>query len=87
MSKGRCRRARYSWEVIFTHERIAEIASEPETILLPMLAEAGFIDWDRESGEIRRGPNFEGLRPLLELIVVHQDELPDGRLLRTNWVD
>jgi hypothetical protein len=66
--------------VTFTDEGIAEIASELETILLPMLAEAGFIDWVRESGEIRRGPNFEELRPFLELIEAHQDELPDGRL-------
>lgn len=64
----------------FTDEGVAEIASVLEAILFPMLAEAVFIDWDRESGEIRRGPNFEELRPLLESIVAHQDELPGGRL-------
>lgn len=46
---------------------------------LPKLAEAGFINWDRESGTITRGPNFEQIRPLITLIHEHQDELP------TDW--
>ncbi|MBV0923961.1 hypothetical protein KTS45_07065 [Halomicroarcula limicola] len=43
---------------------------------LPKLADHGFIEWDRESDEIRRGPNFDRARPLLELLVAHEDELP-----------
>ena len=45
---------------------------------LPKLDEAGFIDWDRESETITRGPRFEEIEPLLKLIHEHQDELPDG---------
>jgi hypothetical protein len=44
---------------------------------LPKLADAGFIDWDRDSGIITRGPRFEEIEPLLRLMHDHQDELPD----------
>jgi hypothetical protein len=44
---------------------------------LPKLDEAGFIDWDRESCHIRRGPRFEEIEPLLGLLDDHRDELPD----------
>ena len=45
---------------------------------LPQLDEAGFIDWDRETGRITRGEDFEEIRPLLELMDNHRAELPDG---------
>ncbi|WP_449272244.1 DUF7344 domain-containing protein [Haloprofundus halophilus] len=45
---------------------------------LPQLADAGFIDWDRESNTITRGPNFEEIRPLVTLIANHQEELPEN---------
>jgi len=44
---------------------------------LPLLEEAGYIDWDRETGEIVKGPEFGEIRPLLELMKNHADELPD----------
>jgi hypothetical protein len=44
---------------------------------LPKLEEAGFINWDRDSGTITRGPRFEEIEPLIELMNNHQDELPD----------
>lgn len=44
---------------------------------LPKLAEAGFINWDPESGLITRGPRFEEIGPLLRLMNDHQDELPE----------
>jgi hypothetical protein len=44
---------------------------------LPKLEEAGFIDWDRDSGTITRGPRFEEIEPLIKLMNDHQDELPD----------
>lgn len=43
---------------------------------LPHLDEAEFIDWDRETDTITRGPRFEEIEPLLELMDDHQDELP-----------
>lgn len=47
---------------------------------LPKLEELGYIEWDPESGEIVKGPEFDEIRPLLELMVRHQDELLDQRL-------
>ena len=47
---------------------------------LPTLEAAGFIRWDRENHEVVKGPKFDEIRPLLELIHNHRDELPDGWL-------
>jgi hypothetical protein len=45
---------------------------------LPKLDDAGYIEWDRETDEISKGPRFEEIEPLLELIETHADELPAG---------
>jgi hypothetical protein len=45
---------------------------------LPKLADHGFIEWDREHHQVTKGPNFDEIRPLLELLSDHEDELPDG---------
>ena len=45
---------------------------------LPKLAEYGFIDWDKEAHQVEKGPKFDEIRPLLELLDDHEDELPDG---------
>jgi hypothetical protein len=47
---------------------------------LPKLAESGFIKWDRETNTIQTGPQFDEIRPLLELLQNHADELPDDWL-------
>ena len=47
---------------------------------LPMLEANGYVRWDREAHEVVKGPNFDEIRPLLELIHNHRDELPDGWL-------
>jgi predicted transcriptional regulator len=44
---------------------------------LPKLVDYGFIEWDRDSHEVAKGPNFDEIRPLLELLDDHEDELPD----------
>lgn len=45
---------------------------------LPKLEEYGFISWNRDTHEVSKGPNFAELRPLLELLVDYEDELPEG---------
>jgi len=30
-----------------------------------MLADAGYVEWDRESGQVRRGPRFDEVEPLV----------------------
>lgn len=44
---------------------------------LPRLEEPGFIGWNRDTHEVVRGPRFDEIRPLLELMQEHADELPD----------
>lgn len=43
---------------------------------LPKLAESGYIEWDRETGEISKGERFEEVEALLELIETRSHELP-----------
>jgi len=43
---------------------------------LPKLANYGFIEWDEANHEVSKGPNFDEIRPLLELLATHEDELP-----------
>lgn len=43
---------------------------------LPKLADYGFIEWNEETHEVMKGPNFDEIRPLLELLDNHEDELP-----------
>jgi len=43
---------------------------------LPKLAEAGYIEWDRDSSTISKGPGYDEIKPLLDLIESHADELP-----------
>lgn len=45
---------------------------------LPRLAEAGFVDWDRDENVVTRGPRFPEIAPLIELMANHPDELPVG---------
>lgn len=44
---------------------------------LPKLDDAGFVDWDRESGVITSGPRYEEIRPLVRLIQGYRYDLPD----------
>lgn len=49
-------------------------------IHLPKLAEYGYITYDRETEEVSKGPAFDEIRPMLELLIAHADELPDDWL-------
>ncbi|WP_336336908.1 transcriptional regulator [Haloarcula brevis] len=43
---------------------------------LPKLVDYGFIEWNEETHEVTKGPKFDEIRPLLELLDDHEDELP-----------
>ena len=45
---------------------------------LPKLEQAGYIEWDQDTGSISEGPNFDEIKPILELLETHADELPPG---------
>jgi len=47
---------------------------------LPKLEDYGFVEWDRDAGEVTRGPRFEEVAPLLELLDDHREELPSDWL-------
>lgn len=47
---------------------------------LPELEEKGFVDYDRDTHTVTKGPDFEEIKPVLELIDEHRDELPDDWL-------
>lgn len=47
---------------------------------LPKLVDYGFIEWDEAAHEVTKGPTFDQIKPLLELLANHEDELPDDWL-------
>ena len=47
---------------------------------LPKLEELEYITWNQDTREISKGPKWDEIAPLLELIHNHRDELPDGWL-------
>lgn len=47
---------------------------------LPKLEDMGFIEWNQQTAEISKGPNWDKIAPVLTLIHEHRDELPDGWL-------
>jgi hypothetical protein len=68
-----------SVEVLATEDDDRELlTTELYHAHLPKLAESGYIEWDENLHSVHRGPNFEGIAPLLRLMDDHQDELPDG---------
>lgn len=44
---------------------------------LPRLEEAGFVRWNRETNQVSRGPAFDEIRPVLELIRDRTDGFAD----------
>lgn len=43
---------------------------------LPHLAEAGLVRWKRGTGTVEKGPRFDEIRPLLELLEDHRETIP-----------
>lgn len=64
-------------DLAFLGEDMETIETELHHTHLPMLSEAGVIDWDRGADSVRRGPLFDELQPLLELLIERRDRLPD----------
>ena len=61
-------------------EELTALLIEMEHVHLPKLEDYGFIEWNRDEHVVVKGPKFDEVRPFLELLVDHQDELPDGWL-------
>jgi hypothetical protein len=54
---------------------------------LPALESTGIIDWDRENDVVTRGERFDDLWPVLRLMIVHREELPDEWLSFADFED
>jgi hypothetical protein len=42
---------------------------------LPKLADGGYVEWDRETGAISKGPRYDEAERLFRLFETHADEL------------
>lgn len=47
---------------------------------LPKLDSLGYIEWNRDTNEISKGPEWEQIAPVIKLLHDHRDELPAGWL-------
>jgi len=47
---------------------------------LPKLQRAGAIEWDRNTGTVSRGPQFEDIEPVLCLLAANNGRFPDDLL-------
>ncbi len=72
--------ARIPEDLAVDDDELEAMLLEMTHLHLPKLVDMGVVDWDEAGDVVRRGPNFDELRPLLELVVRHSDELPDGWL-------
>lgn len=43
---------------------------------LPVLDDEEYVDWDRETGRVARGAQFDHVDAVLELLRSHEDDLP-----------
>lgn len=56
------------------------LQTELRHVHLPKLITAGYVDYDKLTGVVTKGSNFDEIEPLLQLMANHPDELPDGWL-------
>ncbi|WP_251344177.1 hypothetical protein [Haloplanus halophilus] len=43
---------------------------------LPVLDDLGYVEWESETGRVGRGPRFDEIDALLELLRSHEEDLP-----------
>lgn len=56
------------------------LAIELRHVHLPKLAAAGYVDWNRSTGTVTKGPRFDELEPLLTLLRENRELLLDEPL-------
>lgn len=64
--------------VEFDEEELEAVRLKMYHFHLPRLESEGFIEWNRDTRSVSKGPDFEEIRPLLKLLDRHRNELPDG---------
>ncbi|SIR66971.1 hypothetical protein SAMN05421858_3248 [Haladaptatus litoreus] len=46
---------------------------------LPKLADAELIEWDQQTHQVREGPHFDEIQPLVEMVQDHMNNRPSAR--------
>jgi len=49
---------------------------------LPKLEDLGYIDWDKQTNQVTKGPQFDEIRPLLTLLIDNLDGFRDEETTR-----
>jgi len=57
---------------------VSQARTETRHVHLPKLDDSGFVDWDRDSGHVSRGPAFEEGAPVVRLLHDNRADLPEG---------
>lgn len=70
----------YTGAVDTTEKELSNLRIEMKHTHLPLLEDYGFVNWDRENHEVTKGPEFDEIRPVLEMMIKYQDELSDDWL-------
>ncbi|WP_440008907.1 DUF7344 domain-containing protein [Halomicrococcus sp. SG-WS-1] len=65
-------------DIIVSDEDIDRLTISMTHVHLPKLEDMGLIEWDQNTNEVRKGPKFEEIQPLLQLLDSHADEFLDG---------
>lgn len=58
-------------EFLSSDRTLADVDKErvrAHCVHLPQLTEDGFVEWDRDASVVTRGPRFDEMEPLLELL-------------------
>ncbi|WP_255169614.1 hypothetical protein [Natrononativus amylolyticus] len=56
-------------------------------IHLPKLADKGFIEWTSGTDRVERGAQFDDIRPALELLAAHHEDLSTGERHVSGGID
>lgn len=61
-------------DVAASEEDLQTLETKLHHVHLPMLADGEFIEWNRETCAVRKGPRFEDIYPMVELLSEYEDE-------------
>lgn len=50
-----------------------EFEIEMHYVHLPKLDQYGFVDWSREGDTVQKGPRFDDIEPLLDMLCPHEE--------------
>lgn len=73
---SQCNRAQAPINIVSDEMDLEMLETELVHTHLPKLEDMGYIRWNRDTNEINKGPNYEQIEPLLELLYEHQNKLP-----------